>query len=215
MAMHQNIDYCLLNPKPEGELDQYSSADDSWHYHEWFRTNKMAKNVLRRTMSEIVRGSVEEPEDAIDYMAAIAEKFEESEKAEGARLHKEFHELKYDGNGSVREHIMHKVLLNGKLRDLRMGVSDAQIVHEALYSLPASFSNLRTTYKSVWMRRIGSAMRLDHPLQSTWWKSPSGRRRIRTRLSKPSILRYLGNLQKPRVTNLLSISASSVKRSGT
>nr|XP_011468854.1 PREDICTED: uncharacterized protein LOC105352806 [Fragaria vesca subsp. vesca] len=149
MAMHQNIDYCLLNPKPEGELDQYSSADDLWHYHEWFRTNKMAKNVLRRTMSEIVRGSMEEPEDVVDYMAAIAEKFEESEKAEGARLHKEFHELKYDGNDSVREHIMHKVLLNGKLRELRMGVLDAQIMHEALYSLSASFSNLRTTYNAL------------------------------------------------------------------
>ncbi|XP_004296233.1 PREDICTED: uncharacterized protein LOC101308756 [Fragaria vesca subsp. vesca] len=105
-------------------------------------------------MSKIVRGSVEEPEDAIYYMAAIAEKFEESEKAEGARLHKEFHELKYDGNGSVREHIMHKVLLNGKLRDLRMGVSDAQIVHEALIRNEAGpFTAVNLVEKPKWKKK--------------------------------------------------------------
>ncbi|KAL6205079.1 hypothetical protein ACLB2K_022343 [Fragaria x ananassa] len=94
-------------------------------------------------MSEIVRGSIEKHEDAINYMAAIAEKFEDSEKVEGVRLSKEFHKLQYDGAGSVREHIMHKViLLNGKLRDLRMRVSDAQLVHEALDSLPNTFRRL-------------------------------------------------------------------------
>ena len=148
--MHQNIDYCLLKPQPVGtEEENNMDADSSWHYYEWFRTNRMAKNVIRRTMSEVVRGSIEEPEDAIDFMANIADKYEESEKAEAARLHKEFHELKYDGNGSVREHIMHKVQLNGKLRDLKMGVADAQLVHDALWSLPSTFSQLRSTYNAL------------------------------------------------------------------
>ena len=227
MGMHQNIDYCLLKPKPVGtEEENNMDADSSWHYYEWFRTNRMAKNVIRRTMSEVVRGSIEEPEDAIDFMANIAEKYEESEKAEAARLHKEFHELKYDGNGSVREHIMHKVQLNGKLRDLKMGVADAQLVHDALWSLPSTFSQLRSTYNAlevkwtinklisvcVWMRKILSEEKLNHQLQLIWWRSLSGRRRIRTRLSRPPILRYPANLQILRVTSPLKLGVSSVKR---
>ncbi|XP_004297983.1 PREDICTED: uncharacterized protein LOC101308670 [Fragaria vesca subsp. vesca] len=44
---------------------------------------------------------------------------------------------------------MHKVQLNGKLRDLRMGVVDAQLVHDALWSLPSTFSQLRSTYNAL------------------------------------------------------------------
>lgn len=72
MGMHQNIDYCLLKPKPVGtEEENNMDADSSWHYYECFRTNRMAKNVIRRTMSEVVRGSIEEPEDAIDFIWLI------------------------------------------------------------------------------------------------------------------------------------------------
>ncbi|PRQ56368.1 putative transcription factor interactor and regulator CCHC(Zn) family [Rosa chinensis] len=109
----------------------------------------MAKNVIRTTLSDTVRGCIEELEHAVDFLEAIAQKFRESGKAEAARLYKRFNDLKFSGVGSVRTHIMELIDINNKLRDLDMGVNDAQVVHVALDSLPNTFNNLRTTYNAL------------------------------------------------------------------
>ena len=85
---------------------------------------------------------------ATDFMEAIAAKFKESEKAEVARLTKEFNSLKYSGFGGVIGHILELININSRLRDMLMGVKDEQVVHHALYTLPSSFSQLRTSYNA-------------------------------------------------------------------
>ncbi|PRQ42084.1 putative transcription factor interactor and regulator CCHC(Zn) family [Rosa chinensis] len=145
--MHQNMDLCLTDEQPY-ELDGESTEDDKKAYKDWHRANKMAKNVIRSTMSDTVRGCIEEPEYAVDFLEAIAQKFRESDKAEGARLSRKFNDLKFSGNGSVRTHIMELIDINNKLRELYMGVNDAQVVHVALESLPNAYSHLRTTYNA-------------------------------------------------------------------
>ncbi|XP_061996495.1 uncharacterized protein LOC133714404 [Rosa rugosa] len=147
MGMHENIDYCFTEDKPE-ELNEKSTKKDTDLYKKWHRSNRMAKNLIRTSMSKTVRGSIEEPELASDFLEHIGAKFKESEKAEAARLTKEFHDLKYMGSGGVREHIMKMININGRLRELLMGVRDEQVVHYALHSLPNSFSHLRTSYNS-------------------------------------------------------------------
>ncbi|XP_061998824.1 uncharacterized protein LOC133716102 [Rosa rugosa] len=143
MMMHENIE-----DEPEA-LTKDSSAEEVKAFKAWHRSDRMAKNTIRNTMSDTVRGSVEEPDLATDYMEAIERKLKESEKAEAARLSKAFHELKYEGSGGVREHIMKLIHINTRLRELLMGVNDRQVVHVALHSLPNTFSGLRTSYNAL------------------------------------------------------------------
>ncbi|XP_024190283.1 uncharacterized protein LOC112194265 [Rosa chinensis] len=152
MMMHENIDLVFHEDEPEALTDE-SSAEEVKAFKAWHRSNRMAKNTIRNTMSDIVRGSIEEPDLATDYMEANERKFKESEKAEAARLTKSFHELKYNGFGGVREHIMKLININARLRELLMGINDSQVVHVALHSLPNSFSGLKTNYnaqKDTW-----------------------------------------------------------------
>ena len=100
MMMHENIDLVFHEDEPEA-LTKDSSAEEIKTFKAWHRSNRMAKNTIRNTMSDTVRGSVEEPDLATDYMEAIERKFKESEKAEAARLSKAFHELKYEGSGEL------------------------------------------------------------------------------------------------------------------
>ncbi|KAJ9539071.1 hypothetical protein OSB04_031804 [Centaurea solstitialis] len=89
--------------------------------------------MIRFSMGDIVRGSIEEPETVVDYLKNIARKYKQSDIGEGARLYKMFNELKFFGEGN--------------LRDLDIGVKDEQVVHMGLESLPISYNNLRSIKK--------------------------------------------------------------------
>ncbi|KAL6125018.1 hypothetical protein ACLB2K_077526 [Fragaria x ananassa] len=70
---------------------------------------------MRNSMTSIVRGSIDKPVLATDFMDAISEKYKESNEAEAARLGKEYNELKYSGAGGVGYHIMKLTKLNSWL----------------------------------------------------------------------------------------------------
>lgn len=141
------MDYCLRVDKP-AELTENSTVAEINTHAKWHKTNRMAKSVIRFSMGDIVRGSIEEPENAVDYLKNIAEKYIESDIAEGARLSKMFNELKFSGEGNVRDHLLSMIEINQKLRDLNIGVKDEQVVHVGLQSLPTTYSNLRSMYNA-------------------------------------------------------------------
>jgi hypothetical protein len=47
--------------------------------------------------------------------------------------------VKYDGCGSVREHILKKIDVSNKLKDLDMPLSDSYVIHYILLLLPSIF----------------------------------------------------------------------------
>ncbi|XP_062020840.1 uncharacterized protein LOC133737258 [Rosa rugosa] len=141
------MDLCL-NKEESEMLHSESTDEDKKYYKEWHKANKMAKNVIRTTMLDTDRVSIEEPEVAMDFLYAIHYMYREIDKVEAARLSKEFNELKYIGTGKVREHIMKTIEINAQLRDLQIGVNDDHVVHDAVHSLPNSFSQHRTRYNA-------------------------------------------------------------------
>ncbi|XP_024190683.1 uncharacterized protein LOC112194696 [Rosa chinensis] len=220
--MHENIDLVFHEDEPEA-LTKDSSAEEVKTFKAWHRSKRMAKNTIRNTMSDTVRGSVEEPNLATDYMEAFERKFKESEKAEAAKLYKAFHELKYEGFGGVREHIMKLIHINARLRELLMGVNDSQVVHVALHSLPNTFSGLRTSYnalKGTWTidelisicadeedrikkeREPATSVNLVEKL-----KKKKNKLKVTKTITKPS-----GNTAAPNTTNALSSSATFVRK---
>ncbi|PRQ17445.1 putative RNA-directed DNA polymerase [Rosa chinensis] len=106
----------------------------------------MTKLILKRTMSDTVRGSVPDEGTARDYLNNIADMYQESEKAETGQLLDSLITMKYGGSTGVREHIMRMIETAAKLRDLQISVDDQFIVHIALNSLPPKFSQLKTAY---------------------------------------------------------------------
>ncbi|XP_024160477.2 uncharacterized protein LOC112167659 [Rosa chinensis] len=140
----QGIDFCLTEPEPV--INDQSDEPSIARHRDWHRANRMTKLILKQTMSPIVRGSVVEPETALEFMTAIGLKFTENVKAEISLLLDRLITSKYDASGSVREHIMKIIQITTRLANLDIVFPDAFIVHLALRNLPATFSPLKTAY---------------------------------------------------------------------
>jgi hypothetical protein len=53
---------------------------------------------------------------------------------------------KYDGRGSVREHILNLIDVSNKLKDLEMPLLEPYLVHYIMLSLPSIFDNFKINY---------------------------------------------------------------------
>ena len=72
MSLHHNINYCFTKEEPLIPASSASKKDIK--DYKWFRSNRMAKNVIKFLMSKTVRDSVDEPGLATEFMEAIAAK---------------------------------------------------------------------------------------------------------------------------------------------
>lgn len=143
-----NIDMCLIEDEPAPLSDVSTDAEKVYH-KEWTRANRMTKLILKRTMSDTVKGSISDKDTAREYLDSIAEKFKESEKAETGHLLDSLRNMKYDGSLGIREYIMKMIEIATRLKDLNMPLEDEFIVHSALSSLPTQFGQLLTTYNAL------------------------------------------------------------------
>ncbi|KAL6175965.1 hypothetical protein ACLB2K_052603 [Fragaria x ananassa] len=133
----QGIDWCLTEAEPV--IDDNSSELETVKHKEWTRANRMTKLILKQTMTDVVRGSIADKDTATEFMAAIALKFRENEKAEISFLLDQLMGVKYDSSKSVREHIMRIIDITTRLGDLEISLPSEFVVHQSLRTLPASF----------------------------------------------------------------------------
>jgi hypothetical protein len=57
-------------------------------------------------------------------------------------------QAKYDGRGSVREHILKMIGMSNKLKDLECPLSDPYVIHYVMMSLTPVFGNFKFNYNS-------------------------------------------------------------------
>ncbi|PRQ36386.1 putative transcription factor interactor and regulator CCHC(Zn) family [Rosa chinensis] len=114
----------------------------------WERSNRVALLFMKKYMNETVRGSIAETDDAKAYLAAIGQKFQESSKAETGNLMMALSKAQFEGEGSVRVHIMKLIDLSKKLSALAIPIPDPFLVHFALESLPDAYSQLKVSYNT-------------------------------------------------------------------
>ncbi|XP_024198820.1 uncharacterized protein LOC112202132 [Rosa chinensis] len=142
-----DLDIALRTPKPESAhatgTNQRRAA-----YEKWERSNRLSLLVMKRSMTEAVRGSIEDCEYAVDYLDAIGKKDKESKKAEGVALLSKFNSSQHDGNGNIREYIMGVLELGAKLNSLDFGISKKVMVAHILNTLPPSFSQMTVSYNT-------------------------------------------------------------------
>ncbi|XP_068340380.1 uncharacterized protein [Pyrus communis] len=142
-----DLDLALREDEP-AYLTDTSTVEQRLKHEKWQKANRMSLMVMRRTMSETVRGGIPACDKVKDFLDSIRANFKESEKAEMGELMATLTSLKFDEGKSVREHILKLVDIATKLKDLEVPVDDAFVVHMALTSLPQSFDQLKITYNT-------------------------------------------------------------------
>ncbi|CAL8176140.1 unnamed protein product [Prunus armeniaca] len=115
-------------------------------YEKWEKANKMDILIMLRPMTPFLRGSIPRSENAKEFLAAIGLKFKESEKGEKSTLLNKLTEMKYDGRGCVRAHIMNMADVAHKLKELNMTIDKDMMVHFALNLLSKEFKTLKSSY---------------------------------------------------------------------
>lgn len=142
----QGYDVALREPEPI--VTDESTADQISKRENWHNKNRMALLLMKRTITETVRGSIPDTEYALEYLQSISEKYKESEKAESSVLMHSLVTMSFDGTGSIREYIMKQIDVATKLRNLQFEVGDQFLVHLVLNSLPAEYTQLKVTHNT-------------------------------------------------------------------
>jgi hypothetical protein len=107
----------------------------------------VALMITDHSIDPTIRGSLPKtPASAKASMAKIKEYFQGSSKANASMLMTKMMHAKYDGYGSVREHILKMIEMSNKLKDLEMPFPDPYVIHYILLSLPSIFENFKINY---------------------------------------------------------------------
>jgi len=140
-----DYDFVLKEEPPQAPAAD-ANTETKTKFVKWEKANKMTLLIMQRAMSSAVKGSIPKSESAKKYYEAIAQRFKESEKAIKSTLLNQLIDMKYDGQGCVRAHIMNLIDIGTKLQELSMTVDEDMMVHFALNSLPKEFKSLKETY---------------------------------------------------------------------
>jgi hypothetical protein len=125
---------------------------------QWERSDRVALVIMDHSIDTTIRGALpKSPTCAKAFMAKIEEHFQGSSKANASMLMIMMMHAKYDGCGSVQEHILNMVDMSNKLKDLDMPLPDPHVIHYTLLSLPSIFE----TSRLIIMAMIRSGPRLS------------------------------------------------------
>ena len=140
-----DYDFVLKENPPQAPATD-ASTETKTKYAKWEKANKMTMLIMQRAMAPSVKGSIPKSEHAKQYYEDIAQRFKESEKVVKSTLLSQLTDMKYDGKGCVRAHIMNMIDVGTKLQELKMNVDEDMMVHFALNSLSREFKSLKDTY---------------------------------------------------------------------
>ncbi|CAL9011085.1 unnamed protein product, partial [Prunus brigantina] len=109
-----------------------ASVETRTKFAKWTKANKMTILIMRRSISEEVKGSITESENAKAFIEAIAENFQSSKKAEIGTVMSKLTDLKYNGEGCIRTHILNMVEIGNKLKALTVTIDEAMMEEQSI-----------------------------------------------------------------------------------
>ncbi|KAM1443641.1 hypothetical protein ACFX2I_039895 [Malus domestica] len=143
-----DMDLALRTEEPPMPNEGCTSSQRSKH-EKWEKSNRICLMIIKRSMTDVVRGGFPDATNAKQFMKSIEEKYKESEKTETGNLMNSLTTIKYDGEGSVREYILKVIEIAGKLRTLEVPISETFLVHVIMNSLPSSYTQLKVSYNAL------------------------------------------------------------------
>jgi hypothetical protein len=113
----------------------------------WERSDRVTLMIMDHSIDTVIRGALpKSPKSDKDFMAKIEEHFQGSPKSNASMLMTKMMHAKYDGRGSVREHILKMIDMSNKLKDLEMPLPEPYVIHYILLSLSSIFENFKINY---------------------------------------------------------------------
>ncbi|XP_010510690.1 PREDICTED: uncharacterized protein LOC104786913 [Camelina sativa] len=101
------------------------------------------------TIASNIKTSLPYADKAIDYLAAIEERFKTADKSLAGKLMADLTTIKYDGTRSMHEHCIEMRNLAAKLKNLGMSVDDSFLVQFILNSLPPQYGPFQINYNAI------------------------------------------------------------------
>ncbi|KAM2114647.1 hypothetical protein ACFX1Q_023159 [Malus domestica] len=82
-------------------LIKTSNTEQKAKYEKWHKAGRIALLVMKKAMTENVRGGIPKSEKAKKFFATIGKKFKESEKAKTGNFLTKLTTIRFDGTKSV------------------------------------------------------------------------------------------------------------------
>ncbi|KAL8133618.1 hypothetical protein AgCh_008897 [Apium graveolens] len=114
----------------------------------WERSNCMCLAIMKQMIPTGFRGSIAESTSAKKFLSEIEQYFSKNEKAKMSNLLSKLVTMMYNGNGNIRKYIIGMCNLAGKLKELKLELSDELLVHLVLISLPPQFGHFVVSYNT-------------------------------------------------------------------
>ncbi|KAG5525985.1 hypothetical protein RHGRI_032318 [Rhododendron griersonianum] len=108
----------------------------------------MSLIIIKHSISETIRGSMPEEENAKKFLSQIADRFVASEKVEACTLLSKLVTMRYNGKGNIREYIMEMSNIVAKMKALKLEFSEDILVFLVLISLPTQFGPFKINYNT-------------------------------------------------------------------
>ncbi|GAV68430.1 hypothetical protein CFOL_v3_11933 [Cephalotus follicularis] len=123
-----DVDISLVTDKP-GDLTVTSIEDEKSVHAVWMKSNRICLLSMRRSILDHLKSGM--PTDCIakELMTTISEKYRDSSNADIGSLLQVLFNMKYDGNGGVRDYVIRMVDYQTKLKALKVDLPDTCVVH--------------------------------------------------------------------------------------
>ncbi|WVZ83837.1 hypothetical protein U9M48_030935 [Paspalum notatum var. saurae] len=156
-----DLDHALREDAPTAPI---AGADDATNAaavkqyemekQRWELSNRLSLMIMQNSISIGIRGAIPDSKDNVpfnakQYITSVEEQFKSSSKAQANALIMRMATVKYNGAGSVREHIMMMVDIAAKLKGIEMEISDGYLVHFIMTSLPPQYNAFKINYNSL------------------------------------------------------------------
>ena len=104
--------------------------------------------IIKRSIPEMIRGSVAESESAKGFLETVEKFFAKNDKVETSSVLSKLVSMSYKGKGNIREYILEMSNLASKLKALKLELPEDLIVHLVLISLPPHFGQFKVSYNT-------------------------------------------------------------------
>ena len=114
----------------------------------WERSSRLSLMLMKSSISEAFRGSITKSANAKKFLLDIEQVFAKNEKAKTSTLLRKLVGMKYTNKENIREYIIEMSNIVGKLKALKLKLSDDLLVHLVLISVSAQFSQFIVSYNT-------------------------------------------------------------------
>ncbi|KAF5443360.1 hypothetical protein F2P56_035920, partial [Juglans regia] len=117
-------------------------------YQKWESANKLYLKIIKRSISDSIKGAIPDNYNAKNFVDAIGQRFVESNKAETRDRMDKLMSMNYDGTSGVMEYIMKMIHISSKLKALKVHIAEPLLVYHVLNSFHSQINQLKIVYNA-------------------------------------------------------------------